>query len=399
VVGLRLPGHGTAPSGLLDVTAADWQAAVRLAARDLRRKIGPDRPLFLVGYSNGAALAVDYTLAVLEGADLPRVDSLVLLSAAIEVSPAAALATYLAGLSRLTGLEKLDWTTIQPEFDPYKYNSFTVNAGAQIHTLTADIARRLDRLSRGGALAAFPRVLAFQSAVDATIPAGAVVDGLLGRLPPGDHELVLFDVDRNTEAEPLLRADPETPSGRLLGNAGNPFVLDLVTNTEGDAAVLLRRRPAGAGAPRIRLCRWPGRAVCSRCPMWPSRSRPTTRSMAGRKRSRHRGGFRGRALSSSARSPCSASWGCSRFRTASSSGCASTRSSPTWTSACGTSWRGQRAAAASPRRAGRRGYSAVAGSRDRKALKEGQMSSRRSIRTDWKLSSSIRRNRSSIELS
>ena len=61
--------------------------------------------------------------------------------------------------------------------------------------------------------------------------------------------------------------------------------------------------------------------------------------------------------------------------------------------------RGQRAAAASPRRAGRRGYSAVAGSRDRKALKEGQMSSRRSIRTDWKFSSSMRRKRSSIELS
>ena len=214
VVGLRLPGHGTAPSGLLDVTVADWQAAVRLAARDLRAKIGPDPPLFLVGYSSGAALAVDYTLAVLEGADLPPVDSLVLLSAAIEVTPVAALAPYLAGLSHLTGLEKLGWTTIQPEFDPYKYNSFTVNAGAQIHALTADIAHRLNRLATRGALSGFPRVLAFQSAVDATIPAGAVVDGLLSRLPPGDHELVLFDVNRNTEAEPLLRADPETPERR-----------------------------------------------------------------------------------------------------------------------------------------------------------------------------------------
>ena len=41
VVGLCLPGHGTAPAGLLDVTAADWRAAVQLAARDLRAKIGP----------------------------------------------------------------------------------------------------------------------------------------------------------------------------------------------------------------------------------------------------------------------------------------------------------------------------------------------------------------------
>ena len=43
--------------------------------------------------------------------------------------------------------------------------------------------------------------------------------------------------------------------------------------------------------------------------------------------------------------------------------------------------------------------SAVARSRDRNALNEGQMSSRRSIRTDWKFSSSRRRKRSSIELS
>ena len=43
--------------------------------------------------------------------------------------------------------------------------------------------------------------------------------------------------------------------------------------------------------------------------------------------------------------------------------------------------------------------SAVARSRDRKALNDGQMSSRRSISTDWKFSSSRRRKRSSIELS
>ena len=179
----------------------------------------------------------------------PEFDSLVLLSAAIEVTSAAALAPFLAGLSRLTGLAKLGWTTIQPEFDPYKYNSFTVNAGAQIHALTAGIANRIGRLARGGTLSGFPRVLAFQSAVDATIPAGAVVDGLLARLPPGDHELVLFDVNRNTEAEPLLRADPETLTARLLGNAGNPFTLDLLTNADDASdAVVLRRRPAGPGA-------------------------------------------------------------------------------------------------------------------------------------------------------
>ena len=62
VVGLRIPGHGTAPSGLLKVTWQDFTAATRLAARHVREKIGPDKPLYFAGYSNGAALAVENRL-------------------------------------------------------------------------------------------------------------------------------------------------------------------------------------------------------------------------------------------------------------------------------------------------------------------------------------------------
>jgi predicted alpha/beta-fold hydrolase len=58
VEGLRLPGHGTAPSGLTTVTWEDWAAAVRLAVRDLRQRVGPDVPVYITGYSTGAALAV-----------------------------------------------------------------------------------------------------------------------------------------------------------------------------------------------------------------------------------------------------------------------------------------------------------------------------------------------------
>src|SRR5512141_512461 len=53
VVGLRLPGHGTAPSGLLNFEVEDLVAAVRMAMRDLRGQLGPDRPIYIVGYSNG----------------------------------------------------------------------------------------------------------------------------------------------------------------------------------------------------------------------------------------------------------------------------------------------------------------------------------------------------------
>ena len=249
VVGLRLPGHGTAPSGLLDVTAADWQAAVRLAVLDVRAKIGPDRPLYLVGYSNGAALAVDYALSALEGTDLPRVRQ-----------PCAPLGRDRGDLGsgpgplpgRPVALDRAGETGLDD--DPAGVRSLQVQLVHRERRRPDPCADRRYRQPDRTTCAwrypsGFPRVLAFQSAVDATIPAGAVVDGLLARLPPGDHELVLFDVNRNTEAEPLLRADPETLTARLLGNAGNPFTLDLLTNADDASdAVVLRRRPAGPGA-------------------------------------------------------------------------------------------------------------------------------------------------------
>lgn len=247
VTGLRLPGHGTAPAGLLNVSWHDFVAAVRIAVTDMRHRLGPDKPLYLVGYSNGAALAVDYALAVLEGEDMPAVDGLVLLSPAIAAPGIAAYAIWQARFSRVSGLEKLAWTDIQAEFDPYKYSSFTVNAGDQIYQLTQNIAARIKRLSGPEGVEGFPKTLAFQSIVDATIEPSTLVDALFMKLAPGDHELVLFDVNRHTDAEPLLRSDPEVLTDRLFGGGSLPFSLTLVTNLNPDSdAVIARTKPAGA---------------------------------------------------------------------------------------------------------------------------------------------------------
>jgi len=85
IVGLRVPGHGTAPVGLVDVEWEDMAAAVVLAMRHLQAKVA-DRPLYIVGYSNGGALAVQYALAALEDGSLPAARGLVLLSPEIGIT-------------------------------------------------------------------------------------------------------------------------------------------------------------------------------------------------------------------------------------------------------------------------------------------------------------------------
>jgi len=249
VVGLRLPGHGTAPSGLLTFRIEDMRAAVRLAARDLQARVGPDRPLFLGGYSNGGALAVDYALAVLDGEALPRPAGLVLLSPMIGISPFAIVGRLKTGLSSLPGYERAAWETLGLEFDPYKYTSFSFHAAGETYRVTRDMARQIERLATTGVLERFPPVLVFLSTVDSTVEAEAVTDTLLDRLAPGDHELVLFDVNRFAAVRQLLVDDPGPLTHRLRARAERPYALSVVTNASAESTEVVElRTPAGSAA-------------------------------------------------------------------------------------------------------------------------------------------------------
>jgi pimeloyl-ACP methyl ester carboxylesterase len=134
VLNLRVPGHGTVPGALDLVSWRDFRAAYDLGVRTLVQSLPEGEPLVLVGYSNGSSLAVDYTLrALASGGELRRPDQLILVSPAMRVSPLAALAWVQKWMAELPGLEKLNWTDILPEYDPYKYNSFPLSAGQQIY--------------------------------------------------------------------------------------------------------------------------------------------------------------------------------------------------------------------------------------------------------------------------
>jgi hypothetical protein len=197
-----------------------------------------------VGYSAGASLAINYVLDALEDPGLVTPASLVLVSPAIGVSRAAGLARWQSALGRLPGLRRLEWLQIDPEFDPYKYNSFATNAGDQVHRLTRRVGRRVGATSRGPDAALFPPTLVFKSTVDATVSTRAVVDRFLGRLSPGRHELVLFDINRAALKSPLLVDDPGPQTARLMDDPGLPFAVTVVGNESPESRrVVARRKP------------------------------------------------------------------------------------------------------------------------------------------------------------
>jgi hypothetical protein len=118
------------------------------------------------------------------------------------------------GALLVPGFERAAWEVIGTEFDPYKYTSFSFTRPAR-----RSASRAGDAASSGAPTAqplrGFPPVLAFLSTVDSTVKAEAVTDALLERLAPDGHELVLFDVNRYADVQPLLVTDPGPLTQRL----------------------------------------------------------------------------------------------------------------------------------------------------------------------------------------
>ncbi len=97
-----------------------------------------------------------YALATLTDNLLPKADGLVLVSPAIGVTSLAAFAVWQARLGHLLGLDKLAWNSIGLEYDPFKYNSFAVNAGDQVYRLTSEIQNLLTKNKNTDRLAQLP---------------------------------------------------------------------------------------------------------------------------------------------------------------------------------------------------------------------------------------------------
>lgn len=251
-VGVRLPGHGTVPAGLARVHWQDWRAATRLAMREARRLAGPGKPLHVVGYSNGGALALQYTLDSLSGAapDVPA--RVVLVSPMIGLTRFARYAGVAGWPALLPRFSKTAWLDIVPEFNPFKYNSFPVNAARQSYELTQQLDAALQAAVDSGAMRRMPPVLAFQSVVDSTVAGEAVVGTLFARLPRNGSELVLFDVNRATPFDLLLSPDAQTRVARMLPAGAQNYRITVLGDAPGDNQVAESSRLPGSTSLAVR---------------------------------------------------------------------------------------------------------------------------------------------------
>jgi alpha-beta hydrolase superfamily lysophospholipase len=235
-VAVRMPGHGTVPAGLTTTRWEAWAAATRLAVRTARALAGDEVPLHLVGYSNGGALALKYSLDSLSDPKLSRPDRLVLLSPMVGITSFARFAGVLGWPAAFPSFAKAAWLDVLPEYNPFKYNSFSVNAARQSSQVVRAVQDEFARAAKSGALAKLPPVLTFQSVLDATVSTRAVVDALYRNLPANGSELVLFDVNHRAGAGPLIRPEQATAMASMLPPAPRQFAVTVVGNAAEDSS-------------------------------------------------------------------------------------------------------------------------------------------------------------------
>lgn len=243
----RLPGHGTAPGALTDVDWEMWLAATRLAVREATRLAGEAAPLHLVGYSNGGALAMKYALDALDAPALRKPQQVILLSPMIGVTAFARFAGFAGLPALLPAFAKAAWLNISPEYNPYKYNSFPVNAARQSWLLTKALQEQISREARENRLANLPPILAFQSVMDSTVSTRAVVTGLFDQLPANGSELVVFDINQAASFRPLFKPSSWTATSALLQVAKRRYGVTIITNADAHSfSTVAKITPAGS---------------------------------------------------------------------------------------------------------------------------------------------------------
>lgn len=159
---LLLPGHGTAPEALLDVEYEDWQQASRFA---ISKTLEDFEQVYLGGFSTGGTLILDNLLTSTQNLD--KLKGIMLWSPASKAKSSVAWAAQVADW-----IPFLDYAYKGADVDFAKYESFSLNAGAQVHTLMNMLTKKLNNADT---VPDIP-LLTIASEVDSTIETKATID-------------------------------------------------------------------------------------------------------------------------------------------------------------------------------------------------------------------------------
>lgn len=211
VLTILLPGHGTRPGDLLEVSWQEWARVVAFGTDQLAAEVDE---IYLGGYSAGGALSI------YQSTQDKRVRGLFLFSLALEISPWAALVC----LHRLVSwiLPRAKWLEIKPDRDLYKYESFTKNNVEQMYALTAILKKqKLDRLG-------IP-IFCVASEEDKTVNTQATV-GFMAKQTNPENKLILYTGADSVFSQAALQAGTELleciyPEQKILGSAHTAIVV------------------------------------------------------------------------------------------------------------------------------------------------------------------------------
>lgn len=262
VVCLRVPGHGTNPKALADVSCHDWSEAVAIAMKGLRDMVPSELPLILCGYSNGGALSLQYSIAAIDDPSLPQVQAIALFSPMIGINPMAKVTRMYHAVGLFSRNEKTKWSNIYAEIDPFKYSSWPMNANVQAWSVTQSVERDLAALEKSGRMNELPPVLAMQSVVDSTVVVPKLVTVLFDRLTTESSELFLFDVNRMDSLCNLINLSFENTVLPKIQREDRPYRLTVLGNARTDSSQLaLKVRDQGEWTTREVELSWPGGVV------------------------------------------------------------------------------------------------------------------------------------------
>lgn len=199
--GLLLPGHGTVPGDTLKMRFEDWVTVTEYGVNSFRGEVDA---LFMVGFSTGTSLSVRYV-------DSHRGDSLV--KGLIMLSPAIAARSRFAFLSPYVRWFS-DWLSNNGEQDAARYESFSMNAGAEFYELTSSLS------NSSFAPIEVPVFMAGSSA-DATVNMEAAREFFCTKTPQSArvmlwYQATLLDPEPQAQCAGLLVLPAQSPLHRVI---------------------------------------------------------------------------------------------------------------------------------------------------------------------------------------